>query len=142
MVYCALFSAGFVIWLQTAKKYASKDELTFRLNRLIDDIAENAEVWIEAKIQKALQIAESNIKIHSAVVIKFHLSAMFNEAIMMITERKFEPEAARSHACYIHLSKNLQRLALMGELPMSEIQNILQKGIESTDAIAQELTEA
>ena len=54
--------------------------------------------------------------------------------------RKIKDALARSHACFVHLSKNLQRLALTGKLEF-DVKNVLQLGVERTDAMAQKLAE-
>jgi hypothetical protein len=141
LVYAALFSSGFVAWLQTAKACSSEDEMKTQLNRLISEIAKDADVWIGDKIREVLRIPYSNIRINSVDEIRFHLGAMFSEAIEVMTERKFEPEAARSHACFVHLSKNLRKLALTGKAAI-DVQHVLKQGIAGTDAMAKEIWDA
>jgi hypothetical protein len=141
LVYAALFSVGFVVWLPTAKGCSCDDEMTSQLHRLIANIANDADVWIRRRIQEALQIADSNISVDATSEIRFHLGAMFAEAIGVMTERKFEPEAARSHACFVHLSVNLQKLALIAERPI-DVQHVLQQAIAGTNAMANEVRRA
>lgn len=135
------FSAGFVVWINSKKNFSSPNKLNQHLNKFINEIAENADGWINRKIKDALRINDSNINVDGKPEIRFHLGAMFNEAICVMCDRNFEPAVARSHACFVHLSKNLQRLALTEKLEF-DVKNVLQLGIEGTDAMAQELMEA
>jgi len=137
-VYAALFSVGFVVWLPMAKACSFEEERTAQLNRLIGEIVEDANAWIGAKICKALGSIHSNISIDSVAEIKFHLVAMFNEAILAMCERKFEPEIARSHACFVHLSANLEQLVLREQIAIEGLKHVLERGVASTDGMAKE----
>ncbi len=140
LVYAGLFSAGFVVWLKVKKNFLSPNKLNQHLNKFISEIAENADGWINRKIKDALRNNYSNINVDGKPEIRFHLGAMFNEAICVMCDRNFKPEVARSHACFVHLSKNLQRLALTGKLEF-DVKNVLQLGVEGTDAMAQKFAE-
>ncbi len=141
LVYTDLFSVGFIFWLPIAKKCLSEDEMTSKLNNLIDEIAKNAD-WIGCKIQKSLNISELKIT-HNYLVseIKFHLSAMFTEAIAAITEGKLSLELARSHACFVHLQANLQKLTLVSKSSI-DIKNVIIKGLSGCDVMVKEIQEA
>jgi hypothetical protein len=141
LIYAALFSVGFVVWIPTTKELTSKDEMTSELNRLIGNIAKDADLWIGRKLRDVLQITDSNITVSSASEIKFHLGAMFTEAVDAMAERKFKAEEARSHACFEHLLENLKKLALTAKAPI-DVQHILQQGIAGTDAMANEVRKA
>jgi hypothetical protein len=141
LVYADLFSSGFVAWLPAAKACSSGEETKTQLNRLISEIAKDAEIWIRDKIKEVLRIRHSNIRVNSVDEIRFYLGAMFSEAIAGMTERKFEPETARSHACFVHLSENLRRLALTGKAAI-DVQHVLKQGIAGTDAMAKGIQDA
>ena len=141
LVYAALFSVGFIFWPSIAKKCSSEDEMTNRLNNLIDEISKDADVWINRKIQEALKISDSNITINSVPEIKFHISAMFNEAIAAITNSKLSLELAQSHACFSHLQANLQKLALVSKTQI-DVKDVLKKGLSGCDAMVEEIQKA
>lgn len=138
LVYAALFSVGFIFWLPIAKKCSSEDEMTNQLNNLIDEIANNAD-WIGHKIQESLKLSELKItNNHLVPEIKFHLGAMFTEAIAAVTEEKLSLELARSHACFVHLQANLRKLTLVSKVQM-DLKDVIIKGLSGCDAMVEEL---
>ena len=136
--YAELFSVGFIIWLPVAKKCLSEDDMTNQLNNLIDEIAKDANVWIHHKVQETLKVSGLNITINSVSEIKFHLSAMFKEAIAAMTESKLSLELARSHACFVHLQANLRKLTLVSKVQI-DVKDVLTKGLSGCDALVEEI---
>lgn len=141
LVYTALFSVGFIFWIPIAKKCLSEDEMTNQLNDLIDEIAKDADVWINHKTKEALKMSGLNITVNSVPEIKFHLSAMFKEAIAAMTEGKLSLESARSHACFVHLQANLQKLTLVSKVQI-DVKDVLTKGLSGCDAMVEEIQKA
>jgi hypothetical protein len=141
LVYAGLFSSGFVVWLPIAKASSSQDHMRVELSRLVDEIAKDADLWMGSKICQALRIADSNISVHAVPEIRFHLLAMFDEAIAAIAEGKLTADAARSSACFVHLQANLRRLALVGKV-LIDVQSVLKQGIDGCDAMASEIQAA
>ena len=141
LVYAYLFSSGFVVWLPIAKGCSSRDEMTSQLNALIAEIVKDADLWMGCKIRTALQISDLNITVDSVPVIRFHLNAMFAEAIAAITDGKLTADVARSTACFVHLQTNLRRLALVGKV-LIDVQSVLKQGIDGCDAMAAEIQAA
>ena len=141
LVYAALFSVGFVVWSSIATNCSSESEMNGQLNTLIDDIAEDAKVWINHKTQEVLKISDLNIMVNSAPEIKFHLGAMFAEAIEAVNQHKLSLELARSHACFVHLQANLRKLILISKIQL-DIKDVLTKGLSGCDAMVGELQNA
>lgn len=138
LVYTALFSSGFVVWLPIAKKCSSENTITNELNILIGEIAKDANVWINSKIREALKISDFKIMTDLVPEIKFHLKAMFTEAIGVIAERKYTLELARSHSCFVHLKANLEQIAMTAKIPIN-IQHVLKQGLAGCDSMAEEI---
>jgi len=140
-VYAALFSAGFAAWIMEEKDFSSQPAFQSEVDRFIAEIATDAERWINAKVFDSLGTDGKNIHIDHIAEIEFHLGAMFQEAFTVVAERGFAPESARSHACFVHLSRNLEQLCVVGQLSIDSYKGVLEQGIEGCDAMTAELAQ-
>jgi len=110
-----LFSVAFVCWLPRVKTHSSREQIDTELSHLINEIANHANVWMNIKLRRVLadqnrlaQI-EGSRRVGSQTdrtgFVRARLNAMFEQAISGMTEKKFDPEVARSHAYFVILSQ-------------------------------------
>jgi len=136
----ALFSVAFVCWLPRFKTYSSHEQMDTELSHLINEIADHANVWMNIKLRRVLgdhnRLAQ--VETDRTGFIRARLNAMFEEAISGMTEKKFDPEVARSHAYFVILSQELEHLVLKNMLPLSAVRDVLTQGLSIADKMASE----
>ena len=135
-----LFSVAFVCWLPKIKTYSSREQMDTELNHLMNEIANHANVWINMKAKQVLgnDNGLAQIQMEETRFVRAHLGAMFQEAIAGLAEKNFDPDVARSHAYFVVLSKELERLVLKNTLPLSAVRDVLTQGLSIADKMASE----
>jgi len=134
----ALFSAAFVCWLPRFKTYSSYEQMDADLSNLINEIVNHANVWVNIKVEQvfASRNGLAHIEGDRTSFVRARLGAMFQEAIAGMVEKNFDPEVARSHAYFVVVSEQLERLVLKNALPLSAVRDVLTQGLSIADKMA------
>ena len=141
-VYAALFSVAFEVIVRMKGPRKSGKAFRRAITKLIESISRHASSWVSSRL-----IPEDwqgpPIHIEVGPMIRTRLTMYFNEALHALTDRGYQLEVARSHACFAILNSAATALVING-LPLDSQQQLafLEKVMASCDSMAKEMVEA
>ena len=106
----ALFSTGFEMFnLIAYAETSSENDFDILLHQFISELANKASIWVEERCNET-----SPIKAREGTFvprIEQRLYSYFAIGIKSMADRDYDVETARSHSCFVILSKVLEELA-------------------------------
>jgi hypothetical protein len=107
---------------------------------MISATTAHASVWVNQRLSDNQTSPHLKIEFNGSTLIRARLIAYFNEALLAMSERGYDIETARSHACFALLSSALEMFIVKGLLTdAEEAADVLRKGINGCDSMAQEI---
>jgi hypothetical protein len=110
------------------------------VDKLLDRIADSSSRWMERRVQEAYRL-ESGISVDFRQAIKTRLVAYFGEAALVAEQRGYEPDTARSHACFVGLSNALPAFVRKGLDLRQDLEQFIQECMGACDSMSSEIRE-
>jgi len=92
----------------------SPESLQYIVQSMIDATTAQASVWVNRKLSNNQTPPQPKIEFDISELIRARLVAYFNEALIAMSERGYNIETARSHACFALLSSALETFIVKG----------------------------
>ena len=113
--YAALFSSSFEIFLMFAySETQSEKDFNNLLQQFTKELSKKASSWFEKGFSESLPL-QSRDKIKTKDFfereIQLRLNSYFHIAVTAMADRNYQIEMARSHSCFVILSKEFEHLS-------------------------------
>ena len=130
--------------LSSAK--GSPDALEREANTIIEATCEHAAPWVNARLaEDTLRSVGSSVQWDEAPEMRNRMLQYFNEAYCAIADRGYEPQVARSHACFVGLQAVIPPLSLLlaqqGAMGLDESSPVLMKIFDGCEKMCREIGE-
>ena len=111
----ALFSSSFEVFVMIAyAETRSEQDFEKLLHQFTKELAIKASVWVEERCSKTLpSTLQGKVKIKEGTFqprIEHRLNSYFGVALRAMADRNYDIEFARSHSCFVMLSKVIEEL--------------------------------
>ena len=144
---CAsLFSVAWEVVFRIPEVLTSPENLEKEINALVADTANDARHWMGNLMETLAERETGGIHIEidlGAENIRSRMSLYFNIALDAIEARQYSPETARSHACWVVLTKCVEGLIVRGydceQVPPESLAEHAKRGFLKCESLAAEI---
>jgi len=103
-VYASLFSVAFEVVIRLSSAKGSLDALERETNTVIETTCGHAAPWVNARLtEDTRRSVGASVQWNIAPEMRNRMLQYFNVAYDAIGDRGYEPQVARSHACFVVL---------------------------------------
>jgi hypothetical protein len=143
-VYASLFSVAFEVVIRLSSEKGSPDALERETKTIIDTTCGHAAPWVNARLAEHTRRSVGvSVQWDLAPEMRNRMLQYFNVAYGAISNRGYEPQVARSHACFVVLKAVLTPLcallAQQGAMGLDEASVALMKIFDGCEEMSREI---